>query len=80
MTVFRLHKLLLLSVQVFLYKHYWILCICAMFHFCGSLLLLLEANMWHCATDGSTDNGLQLVSATHPVPTQYHSQVMNSGP
>jgi hypothetical protein len=35
--------------------------------------------MWHCATDGSTDDSLQLVSATCPVPAQYHSQVMTSG-
>ncbi|XP_021914496.1 RNA-binding protein 33-like isoform X2 [Zootermopsis nevadensis] len=36
--------------------------------------VMMEANVWHCATDGSTDDSLQLVSATHPVPSQYHSQ------
>jgi len=47
--------------------------------YCISLLLLMEANVWHCATDSSTDDGLQLISATHPVPTQFHSQVMKCG-
>lgn len=47
--------------------------------YCISLLLLMEANMWHCAADRSTDDGVQVMSATHPVPTQFHSQVMNCG-
>ncbi|XP_069690658.1 RNA-binding protein 33-like isoform X2 [Periplaneta americana] len=34
----------------------------------------MMANMWHCAVDGSTDDGLQHVVATQPAPTQYHSQ------
>jgi hypothetical protein len=33
--------------------------------------------VWHCAAEVSADDGLQLVSATHPVPSQYHSQVMD---
>ena len=41
----------------------------------GYLLLLMEASMWQCNTDGTLDDGLQHVAVTQSAPTQYHSQV-----